>query len=707
MNTRRDADDWFEFRPVRDDFAPSALDCSRFIEKPAGRHGFLRAEGERFVFEDGTPARFFGAQLHRAYDPETADYVCRRLVKQGINIVRWHGDIGINRRDGNSVFDYDHERWDALDRMFHRLGQEGVYIILDTDYYLRVKPGDKVPGLPEGGQTQFLTFFDPDVIRIKRQRMKDVFTHFSPYSGKRYCDDPVIALVEVCNEDSLFWYGIEGLAEPFRTELEELFKAWLRGRHGGEGALRKAWGAAALAPDEGLEAGRRVAVMGIHEFREEHLREHPERARRASDQMRFFLDLERKYFTETRDFLRAIGVKTPICGTNWQGGGFTTRVHMRGQAQLDYVDRHGYWDHPQGEGNLKWRIATCRFHNLPMVKAVIVEPDAHQELGVGNLVLHKAWERVLGKPMTVTEWNTCLPNEYSLEGTGLMAVYGMLQGWDAPMQFGYFSPDWSAKLGPGSFDLLANTPQLLQFPAVATMWYRRDVKEARLVGEALWGPHELFEPAGDRKPVPWPAAWVGKVGCRFVEKRRKAVARDISPYWDAGSLTACSVTGQLCWDASEGVVTVDTPRTQAVIGFLNAESQELSSVALASTTPFGAVYVTSLEDAKAILSARRLLVTAVGQARNTGMDYETTAEMDRHQQSPLWRLKDEGREPVLLRAVVGELRIRSRHARRLRAWTLDVNGKRRHEVPLEAAGGAVILRLEQRHEAFYYEAAVE
>src|ERR1017187_9777804 len=47
---------------------------------------------------------------------------------------------------------------------------------------------------------------------------------------------------------------------------------------------------------------------------------------------------------------------------------FATRVHMLGQSKLDYIDRHGYWDHPQGEGNLRWNIATAQFHNLPMVK---------------------------------------------------------------------------------------------------------------------------------------------------------------------------------------------------------------------------------------------------------------------------------------------------------------------------------------------------
>ena len=34
-------------------------------EKPAGRHGFLKADGGSFVFEDGTPGRFWGTNFKR------------------------------------------------------------------------------------------------------------------------------------------------------------------------------------------------------------------------------------------------------------------------------------------------------------------------------------------------------------------------------------------------------------------------------------------------------------------------------------------------------------------------------------------------------------------------------------------------------------------------------------------------------------------
>ena len=33
-------------------------------EKPAGKHGFLKVDGDHFAFEDGTEARFFGVNFN-------------------------------------------------------------------------------------------------------------------------------------------------------------------------------------------------------------------------------------------------------------------------------------------------------------------------------------------------------------------------------------------------------------------------------------------------------------------------------------------------------------------------------------------------------------------------------------------------------------------------------------------------------------------
>ena len=56
-----------------------------------------------------------------------------------------------------------------------------------------------------------------------------------------------------------------------------------------------------------------------------------------------------------------------------------------------------------------------------------------------------------------------------------------------------------------------------------------------------------------------------------------------------------------------------------------------------------------------------------------------------------------------MEAVVGRLNIRSAHARQLKAWALDVNGKRVREVPLTATAHMVTLEPKAVYETSYYE----
>jgi hypothetical protein len=704
---------WFAFEPVKDGFRPNVLDCSQWVEAPTGKHGFVAARADRFVFEDGTPVRFWGAQVG-GFSKEQIDYATRRMRRQGINITRQHGLEGLTSRGGSTSFDYSTEGFDRLDYLIAKLGENGIYLILDVHYPLtyRFKPGDQIPQLPQGGPASHAQFFDEKIAGIMHRRMTDIFTHMNPYTKKRYCDDPTIAMVEVLNEDSMFWGQIPSV---FQEELEQKFTEWLRKKYGDDAGLRKAWGVGSVpvrasekAPDgvttsgEGLGPGQRIGLLSNTQLSARYFQANPGKAIAGQDQMRFYLALEDKYWADSVAALRKAGVRVPISATNWQAHGFATRVHMLGQSRLDYIDRHGYWDHPHGEGNLQWRIATAMFHNLPMVKAVKADQDALIYLGRGNLVTDKAWEQVLGLPMTVSEWNTCLPNQYSLEGTGLMVAYGLLQGWDGLLQFGYFSPDWRQSLGPGSFDMLTNPPQILQFPAVAAMWHRGDIREADLMVESLYDDESVFGLNEDRKPVPIAAALIGKVGYRFVSKGREPVVRDIRPYWDAEKLIARSITGELTWNGSAGFVAVDTARTQAVIGFLHAAQHKLGATTLHSPTNFGAVYVTAMDAGAPIESARRLLVTAVGPAKNTGMEYETT-----WQQSPLgtpyWRLREAGKAPAVLEAVTGQIEIRSHLAGQLKAWALDVVGNRVREVPLTTASNSVILEMKPDYKAVYYE----
>lgn len=62
-------------------------------EKPAGKHGFLKVDGDHFAFEDGTEARFFGVNFNSGANFPThkhSEMVAERLAQTGINLVRFH-----------------------------------------------------------------------------------------------------------------------------------------------------------------------------------------------------------------------------------------------------------------------------------------------------------------------------------------------------------------------------------------------------------------------------------------------------------------------------------------------------------------------------------------------------------------------------------------------------------------------------------------
>ncbi len=63
LKTRNYAD-WYYFE-MKNRKSPDALvDLSFLLDAPAGKHGFLKSKGGKFVFEDGSPARFFGTNIH-------------------------------------------------------------------------------------------------------------------------------------------------------------------------------------------------------------------------------------------------------------------------------------------------------------------------------------------------------------------------------------------------------------------------------------------------------------------------------------------------------------------------------------------------------------------------------------------------------------------------------------------------------------------
>ena len=714
-----DRSQWFPVEVVEDKFEPTPIDQSGTLDAPAGKHGFLKTVDGRWVYDDGTPARFVATMQGTPRDKKESEYVARWLAKYGFNLVR----IGhlVTGPEANSAVDWtkpdsghlNPEVMDQVDYFIAELAKRGIYSRPSLLWYRKLKKGDGVDDFDESvafadqkakrerraGEEAVLdsvgiTFFDQKVMQANIALETAILTHRNPYRGNRtYGEDPAVAQVEVTNEDGVFFYTIDGIAPPYAKKLDRRWADWLLNKYGSQEKLAAAWGED-LKGDERL-ADATVKRLGIWELN----KVKPDKVARARDQLRFYGELNNGYFQKTKDAFRAAGVRQPICGTGWfgVGAGFYPELYSN-VAGMDYIDRHHYY----GGGPGGWQILQGMPFNH---EGALTEPKHILKLGM---------ERVLGMPYGVSEWANVLPNQWRLEAPPLMTFYGQcLNGWEVPMHFalegtaGGFTRfmKWMWPIGEPS--------TLCQYPALAQVIRRGDVREGDLVFARnlseqktfgalplkdvaikvdISGPYEMSSEQGvnARSLASYYAAAVGKTGVRFTQADEQDFSIDLSSYLDMQKKEIRSTTGQLFWNYGRGYVTADTPQTQAAVGFLNGVSVKLADCEIQTANRCASILVSSW-DGQPLSQSRHILITAVGRSRNTDMAYSRGGQ----------RLLAIGKPPVLLEGVRGTVTLR--RSDRGTVTALSPYGYKTVDVPVTADGSKLVVPLDGRNRAAYYD----
>ena len=714
-----DASQWFAVEVVPDPFDPTPIDQSASLDGPAGKHGFLKTVDGRWVFEDGTPARFVATMQGTPRDKEQSAYMARWLAKYGFNLVR----IGhlVTGPEKNSAVDWSRpdsghlnpEVMDQLDYFIAELARHGIYSRPSFLWYRKLKKGDGADAFDESvafadqkekrqrrpGEEPVLnsagiTFFDEKVMQANIALERAIMTHRNPYrGGKTYGEDPAIAQIEVTNEDGVFFYTIDGIAPHYAKELDRLWADWLVKKYVSQEKLSAAWGES-LSGDERLSDAT-VKRMGIWELN----KVKPEKVARASDQLRFYFELNNAYFQKTKDALRAAGVRQPFCGTGWfgVGAGFYPELYSNVPG-MDYIDRHHYY----GGGPGGWQILPGQPFNH---EGALTEPKRILKLGM---------ERVLDMPYGISEWANVLPNQWRLEAPPLMTFYGQcLNGWEVPI---HFAQEGTAGGFPRFLKWMwpVNEPSTLcQYPALARVIRRGDVREGEVVfvrslsEEKVFsalplkdvaikvdisGPYEMSSEQGinARSLASYYAAAVGKTGVRFTDADEPDFSIDLSQYLDMQKKEIRSTTGELYWNYGQGYVTADTPRTQAAVGFLDNVPVRLTDCEIRTDNRCASILVTSWDD-RPLSESRHILITAVGRCRNTDMAYSRGGQ----------RLLDLGKSPVMLEGVRGSVTL-SRHGKCV-VTALSPYGYKVGEIPATVTGGKIAIPLDGRNRAAYYD----
>ena len=625
-------------------------------ERPAGKHGFLKADGEVFRFEDGTLGKFWGVNINGAAnfpDHDYAEKFARRLAMAGCNIVRLHqldaewGSPNIfsfsRGKRVDSTRTLDPRSMERLDYLVYCLKQEGIYCYLDMVTYRKYKSGDGVVDadkLPDVGKPY--NVINRHLIDLQKEYITNVWTHYNPYTQLQYKDDPVFVMSEIIAECDLFldnvsakWY--HEIPEYYDNEYRTMLKEWLE------------------------KNGR--------EFDWEHGNLY------ANDPalIDFKMEKTKAFLKEMYEHMRAVGVKCPITGTNWSDpGDLVTLSH----ADMDYTDTHLYTYDWKWSNNEKF----CQ--------------NAHVNEG---LFRWGSRSSVAGKPFYLSEWDMCWPNSYRAEGAIHYAALAALQGWGGACIHTYSygtrladmkvlgrelsSPVMGIPYREGIFATWNDPAKFGLFYHAALITRRGDVSAANT--KVAIRPREIGKKSGAAVKSAFPKHMVRM---HYGEETPEGFDMLL---WDDEALPAdpnanpnmeISDNGQFFWDKANEIHGVDTERTKAFYGMIGKgyncgssnkyarSKRKMNGLEISSVTDFGVIAVSSLTD-DPIETSNNILLSAIGRARNTDQVFDGE------------KMIDVGKPPILAEVIDANIRLKNIHGTKMKVWGVNAEGMYAGQLP--------------------------
>jgi hypothetical protein len=619
----------------------SPADLSFLHDAPAGKDGYIRIQAGHLAKPDGQRIRFWGVHL-TDWSPGSVELPPKEdipmwaatLARFGVNIVRLHfldlaaprGIIDSTKDDSRS---FDAQQLDRLDFLVSELKKRGIYMDLNLNVGRSYKAGDGVAGFDQIQWGKGLALFDTRLIELEKEYAKQLLTHVNPYTKTEYRNEPAIALMEILNENALY-LGFTSRVPFYEEELTKLYNGWLCKNLTPE-QLQKVRQAA------GVEGDALVPRLKGNE---------PATApkERYTAEMAFFTDAENRFYQDMSGYLRkTLGVRQPIIGTADHSHTSAPYSMLESLSKLDILDGHIYWN-----------------GNQPMVN----DP-------LHSTVVQLSRTAFAGKPYTVSETNHPFPNEWASEGIPTIAAYAGFQDWDMVIMY-TFEPkraaDWKSYVGD-PFDISLDPVRMTAMATGALMFLRGDVSRARQTVERTYSKEEVVENRLlPRTEQPYftpgfPLALPLEHGVRIKSLDGPPTQNPTLPEENP----ILSDTKELAWYTSAektGLISVETDRTQALIGFIKANHKVLKNLSAEITNNFATIVLASMDD-KPLARSDKMLLTTGSRVANTGQKWNDTRT----------RLTNQGGSPSLIEPVTGAVTLRSiEGATKVTAAALDGAG---------------------------------
>ena len=650
------------------------IDLSGYLDKPAGKNGFLELTDGRFYTPDGNRFRIWGVNLTAGAcfpDKGNAPKVARLFSSLGINAVRLHfldSDWGkektIFRWDTNTTRVLDSEQLDKLDYFVYELKKAGVYTNFNLNVGRNYREGDDVPYHQYLGLAKAVTLFDDRLIELQKEYAAQLLKHKNPYTGNEYRNEPALAFLEIVNENSLTEAWMRGHLEGthnstntstwmdipryYAEELTMKYNNWLNNNFS-DREIQRLREEAGVGKDELIPRLRNTEFSEASDFR-------------FHTEARFIIETEHSFYTGMYEYLNdSLGVNQLVAANSDHSHYRSSYALLSLTSKLDFVDGHVYWQHPKtirdSISGKKIRI----IENTPMVN----DPD-------WSTVVQLSRSAVEGMPYTVSETNHPYPNEFAAEGIITLGSYALLQDWDGIYFFTFEHNDPSKwkdnSLSP--FDIMDDPVKLANLVAGSAMFHRKDIKSAEKTVLRTYTEQDLIE--GIRsKPGSKPFFTPGFSHLIPLIYKTRIHSFSGSGQNDFPKIEKqhpiVSENGQLKWyyKNDKGLIVVDSDKTQALIGFSDKMKQKAcQNLKVDIDNPFSSIVITSLDNRK-IPFSKRLLLVATSRSILKGAKWNEERT----------KLIKEGNSPMTIDPVEGTVVLKNM-----------INAKNLKIIPLNGAG---------------------
>ena len=403
------------------------------------------------------------------------------------------------------------------------------------------------------------------------------------------------------------------------------------------------------------------------------------------------LDVTMAYYQEMYDYMRSIGVKIPITGTNWLHGSHGNTIAER---NMDFSDgHHYYYDWRWGEED-----KFCVNEQINGYKSIFSNLGAM---------------RLDNKPYFISEWDMPWPNSYRAEGPIYYAAVTALQDWAGMAIHTYaYSPKLENMKILGKEVSSATIGGVPYREGIFSVW--NDPAKFGLFQHC-----SLIVRRADITPAK------KKIGCTFPETLEKVVTTAYKGGLEKHRLTSIlpgdegvgcdeviSIADEIAWEDPNLIVSdngqmwrnitkkfggIDTERTKVVYGRLTAGRNasaaamggtEVTGMRVVSNTDFAVIALSSLSN-DPINVADNMLLTTIGRARNTDQVYDGD------------KMIDYGKAPIMSEVINATITIATERTD-LKVWGVNAEGFYVGQVPAKFEDGNMTFTVGEKFPASYY-----